>query len=719
MITKKTVFSPSFSLVGQSVPVTQVIEVVPSVHHIIVIDVSGSMYSALDSLRTHLKNKLSTLVNENDTVSILWFSGKGQYGVIFEGVAVRTLSDLSKIHNAIDKWLQPVGLTGFKEPIDEVVSLIGRLKKTAPNHLVNFFFMTDGYDNQWTQNQIISSIEELSAHVDNSVFVEFGWGCNRPLMTKMAEASGGSLLFSEHFEEYETVFNQEIGRTLSGGKKVVVKLENSHKFDYAFSFTEDNIISYSINENGEVFVPETTGEVFYFSDSGSETVTSVFDIDTYVGLSTLSQRMLANEIFTVLGAMGDVYLVNRFVNSFSKQDYTDFQNECFAQGRQPLIRFKNGIDKNAVPKEDAFTILDVLAILSYDDENLIYPRHKEFGYNRIGSGSKQRDDTIKFEYKHGAEKGYPISGIVFNESRPNVSIRICYQGHVNLPEKRSEFPKLPEKIDTFIYRNYTIIRDGIVNTRKLPVSLTQKTIDVLRDAGIVGDVKEGELFVLDLSSVPVINRKMVKSVNAKETFTKVFELEKLKARQKVFKFYRDQVTPKKSEGYSIIYGEDAADWLKEIGITDYSGFNPPSDSIPFNDVYTSTEFNISVKGLSSLPSVNDVLKKIDAKKKLTLRESLLEGPINEVTSFINSQNTDDPVITEAIVKTWLETSSKAAIQKVRDLNTALSQVKFSVVVGHVWFNDLPVGEESMTLNIDGNEVTFNASIQEKEIGTST
>lgn len=710
-------FSENFALYAQQVVPTVKVEVIPSVHHIVAIDVSGSMWGSLEYLRTHLKNKLSTLVGENDTVSIIWFSGKGQFGTLFEGIEIRTLTDLSKVHSAIDKWLQPVGLTGFKEPLEEVVSLIGRLKKTNPNHLVNLFFMTDGYDNQWSQKQILDVTAELTQHVDNSVFVEFGWGCNRALMSKMAEVSGGSLLFSEDFEQYEVVFDQEIGRKMAGGKKVLVKLETPSTLGYAFAFNQelDNIMSFSISEDNTILVPEQIGNIYYFTESGGEVGgKGAYGTETYVAMTTLSQRMLANEIFTVLGAMGDVYLVNRFVNAFSKQDYIDFQNECIAQGKSSLIRFKEGYDRSAVPAEDAFTVLDVLYALSFDDKNLIHPRHESFGYKRIGSSTKQRDEALKFEYSAPKEQGYPISGIVFNEERPNVSMRIKYNGTVALPENSFN---LPSAISTFIYRNYTIIRDGIVYTRKLPVTLTQETIDVLRQNGVVDDsVVAGEMFVLDLSKVPVINRRMVKSVSAKDTFTSVYELEKLKARQKVYKYYRDQVAPKKSEGYSIVFGEDAANWLKEIGITDYNGFNPPSDKVENTDVYMATEFSISIKGLSSLPSVKDVLKKMESGKALTLRESIMADPIKEITSYIDSQKFDNDEVAEATIKTWIETKTKLEIQKTRDLNRAISQSKFAIVVGHVWFNDLPAGEGTMTLKIDGNDLLFTAEVSEKEIG---
>ena len=713
----KIYFSDNFSLASKVISTTQVTEVIPSVHHIIVIDVSGSMWGDLPSLRTHLKNKLSTLVGEKDTVSILWFSGKGQFGILQEAVPVRSLSDLSTLHKAIDKWLQPVGLTGFKEPIQETISLISRLKALDPSFLINFFFMTDGYDNQWSKAEILKVTAELSQHVDNSVFVEYGWNCNRDLLSKMAESSGGTLVFSEHFENYQTVFDNELSKDIRGGKKILVSLDSVPALGYAFAYdTNGSLVSYTVNDNNEVLVPESIDAVHYFTKESAEYGTFVNDTRAYFGLATLSQRMLANEIFTVLGAMGDVYLVNRFVNSFSKQDYTDFQNECIAQGLDETIRFKEGVDVNVVPKEDAFTVLDLLQLLSEDDNNLVYPNHEAFGYKRIGAGSKQRDDSVKFEI-NDKTKGYPVSGIVFNEDRPNVSFRVKYDGTVTLPEdKRNEF-NLPEKINSFIYRNYTIIRDGIVNIRKLPVSLTEKTLEVLRAENVVGtDVKPGEVFVLDTTKIPVINRNMVKSVSAKDTFNKVFKLEQLKAAQKVFKFYRDQFAPKKSEGFAVVYGEDAAAWLKEVGVTDYNGFNPPSDSVPMTDVYTATELKISIKGLSSLPSVNDVLKKVAGGKALTLRESLLHPSIIKVNEFLESDLCKNASSSDELYKTWLKSETNNIISQVRVLNKEISQTKFAIILGHVWFNDLAAGESSMSLTINGFDVVFNAELSEKEIG---
>lgn len=96
-------------------------------NHIMVIDCSGSMYNELPKIRTHLKNKIPTLVKKDDTLTIIWFSGKNQCGVLFEGAEVHGLTDLSKINATIDRYLTDVGLTGFKQPLEEVLAVVDRM----------------------------------------------------------------------------------------------------------------------------------------------------------------------------------------------------------------------------------------------------------------------------------------------------------------------------------------------------------------------------------------------------------------------------------------------------------------------------------------------------------------------------------------------------------------------------------------------------------------
>jgi hypothetical protein len=163
----------SRSLAIQSLPAVQADLVPVAVNHLIVIDISGSMYNDLPELRLQLKNKLATLVQEQDTVSILWFSGRGQYGVVVEALEIRNIADLSDLHQAIDRYLKPMGLTGFREPLQEVGAVIARISAKRPNGLFSLFFMTDGYDNQWRDAEILDVCKALESKLSNAVIVEW------------------------------------------------------------------------------------------------------------------------------------------------------------------------------------------------------------------------------------------------------------------------------------------------------------------------------------------------------------------------------------------------------------------------------------------------------------------------------------------------------------------------------------------------------------------
>src|SRR5688572_6725713 len=79
--------------------------------HIFVIDCSLSMSGELSIIRKDLYNKISTALKLDDSVTIIWFSGKGQYGVLLEDYSVRSNIALEKVRELINKYLTPQGLT--------------------------------------------------------------------------------------------------------------------------------------------------------------------------------------------------------------------------------------------------------------------------------------------------------------------------------------------------------------------------------------------------------------------------------------------------------------------------------------------------------------------------------------------------------------------------------------------------------------------------------
>ena len=687
-------------------------------HHIVITDCSGSMYSDLPQLRKQLKNKLPTLVKEKDTITLIWFSGKNQFGVLQEAVPIKKVTDLTALNTAIDRFLQPVGLTGFKQPLEEAAEVIKRIKANDSTGAFSLFFMTDGYDNEWKTQEILNVIAPLEKELASATFIEYGWNCNRKLLSQMAEAVGGQLVFNEHFPDYEASFENQLLRPGYAIKKIQVKLDNKASLGYAFTFDDEhNVQTFSVDENNEVLLPDTTKYVAYFNEGveGSEDPVDPF---TYVGLASLAQRLKTEEIFDTLKALADVSLVNRFVNCFSKQDYNDFQNECLEAAFDEKQRFKEGRDPNAVPNEDAYTVLDAIDLLVSEEGNDFYPLHESFSYQNIGKTSVAKDESIHFTL-NDPNQGVSMRSMVFNASRPNVSVNVRMEGTVNLPNDRP-YKNLPENFPSFIFRNYTIIRDGIVHSRKLPVSLSETTFKKLQEEGLLqGETyQRGQIYVLDISSLPVINRNMVKQVTADETFRKSFELEHLKGDQKVFKYYRDQLIEKSNKGYAIVYGAEAADWLKTIGITEFNGFNPSSKMVEFGDVYTAKELSITVKGLSSLPKVSDVENKLKEGKSLSLREEVMLRAIKKVEEFKKSdifKNASNP---QALLAQWLDDEATAATAKTRQLNKELAKIKFSIIVGHTWFSDFgSLDENTLTFEPAGlsQNVTVTATLSDTEI----
>ena len=102
---------------------------------IFVVDVSGSMYGDLSNIRKQLKNKLPTLMNAGDTISIIWFSGYKQAGILKEEVEISSLSTFTDLNNAIDRWLTPQGATAFDKPLEITKEVVGRIRKNRPNGL--------------------------------------------------------------------------------------------------------------------------------------------------------------------------------------------------------------------------------------------------------------------------------------------------------------------------------------------------------------------------------------------------------------------------------------------------------------------------------------------------------------------------------------------------------------------------------------------------------
>jgi|WetSurMetagenome_2_1015567.scaffolds.fasta_scaffold13738_7 hypothetical protein len=235
-------------------------------NHVVIIDCSGSMSCDLPNIRTQLKQKLPKLLRAKDTISIIWFSGRNQCGILLEAEKVAGLEDLKAVEDAIDRWLRPVCLTGFKEPLELAATLIAKLKTTVPGNVSSLFFISDGCDNCSSRTDVLKVVENLAPMLSSATFVEYGYYADRPLLTQMAQTAGGALIFAEDFPRYAPSFEAVMQRKVSGASKISVKISGEVVGGFAFAMVDGDLLTFSL-DSGVVQVPEDLPEIWYASSS--------------------------------------------------------------------------------------------------------------------------------------------------------------------------------------------------------------------------------------------------------------------------------------------------------------------------------------------------------------------------------------------------------------------------------------------------------------------
>lgn len=731
----------------QSLVFKEATQTVTPTNHVIVTDISGSMYGVLPDLRTHLKENLASLVKPEDTISLLYFSSKGDFGTIFSGRQINKATDISELNTLIDRFLKPSGCTGFVEPLKLAINTADTLTKGGfVNSLV---FMTDGYDNCWRSSEILEVAKQLPNSFDNVTIIEYGWYCNRDLLQKMAECSGAKHVFAEGQTEYQTELESAM-RSSTPKFRVDFGVEFNHVL-----YLENGsyvILQAQVDEVDEsvhfVNLPETAKKAWLIPNNALEHVSDLTDVQTAYVMALYGVHTMTPElVWVALKKTGDVRFINQFNNCFTKQDYSNIKVDLTEAIIDESMRGIDGTDYNLVPDEDATTVVDVLTFLAEHDVKLA-TGHKSFSYKRIGRKAVQKEDdtedklvesiaeaTTKEERKALAIKlaqhedwnpqfdidpkstgVVDISNLVYNSERPNISVQTVQDGFVNIPEEYQKKYGLPESIDTMRYRNYAIVKDGIINMKTLPLVFEDPSVvkQMRKELG-VSVLKRGPVYVLNLGGVPLVNRLMVKNISASSFFADHVRLESLKARQKVLKHFRTSLVGQTNAmGLSAKYGAEAAEFLSSYGIRDY-GFSPKSTRAESTDVYMSRELNIKIKGASSLPSIAAVLKKPEAKHNTA--DKLIFKEIKAYEDFVNSPalSTVSAEVKAQLIQTWIKDATTNTIKEVRELNKSLSKVMYGIVAGHGWFNDLGDDECSMSIEVDGEQYVVSAELVEKEI----
>lgn len=666
-----------------------------NINHVFVVDMSGSMYSALPKMADHLKNRLAMMVKAGDTFSIIYFSGRNQCGSIFTGMEIASLADLSDIHAAIDRHFRTIGLTSFVEPL-EVACTIGEKLTNENGNSNSLIFMTDGYDNTNTRDLIMSKCEDLPNYFDTINFMEFGYYADHDMILRMAEAVSGSHMFTETTQSFNDQLEEVV---MNGNFAKKVRFEAPSDANAAFYFVNDTIVTPKLQDGG-VFAPETAMVYFINTESGGWKNAEATDLYAvlYYAVHTNNNKL----VWELLSALGDVYLIQQFATTFTKQQVVGFKEKVMAAFKDPMCQFIEGQDYDAVPDKNAPTIFNLIDVL-VENNALLLTRHPSFKYNRIGAGSTPVEVMEGYTPKFVANDdtgAVELNRIVMNESRPNISIGTVQSGYVDIPAEAAAEHNIPvTRIPTVQHRNYTLVRDGIINVKTLPVVVDNveqvKNTLTNNKVSFTTVPHNSDLLIIKLDSVPLINLSMTESLCGHDMAVDFCEGMRMKATHKVIKHFRDLYVGRvNNQKLADEYGDDGANWLADIGIRDY-GFSPKVISEKSGDVYMGYEFNIKVKGLSSLPSISALEKKLKENKKLNLADSILFEEYDAVRSIINKliYNKEQSKIDQTLL--GIEERVKA---QVRELNAKTAKMVYGIILGKSWPVD--VSRETPELQFD-------------------
>jgi hypothetical protein len=724
------------------------------VHHIVVVDVSGSMSDDLPDLREQLKAKLANLIGLDDTLTVIAFSGRSQVYTLFCGVDAPSLDKLQEIKGSIDRWLRPIGFTAFREPLE---AALAAAKKSAPGMANSLIFMSDGQDNQWSKEYIMSAVKELAPVLGAATFVEYGYNADRQMLNEMAAAVGGKVIFAEDLPSYQIALDTELKRTVFGVPRREFSVADAIESKvFSFDQGDGELKVYTVDGDGKVFVPETTRSLYWLTDAKLPAAPNIQDFESpvYAALSVFSAMMRPKVVKALLRFLGDVYMIDSFSGCFGKQRYTDFQQKSLAAVFDPSERYTKGRDNSYYPDGDTLTVLEFLAMIGGEDRVLIHS--DKFNYRRI---SKKRDSSIsvsddelyrlmsdidsmrgagtvdglakvkeqieriilmksglKFMPNDAPTVGYPVDDLVLNKDRANVSMRFVIEGWVNLAgfdDGAFADSGIPYIFPTHIYRNYAVIADGILNipvmhmrmSNKLIVKLSSLLLQGRVPLGFVEDLGDGTSLV-HLKKLPIVNDNMVERSSARELFESELSLANLKAKIKVFKSFRE--VKASDDKFVQLYGLDGAEKLERLGLSS-RGFIPAPSFAPASDKYMTRELRVSLSGLSSLPSVDYVKERLAAvgMDGLKIAQRMMADALVDVERIKASGGDFYKTIDERL-------SALDAMAK--SISIEIAKKKFAILVGQEWFVEFSSLEDNeMALKWNGIDVKCKVEMKEVEV----
>jgi hypothetical protein len=657
-------------------------------------DVSGSMTPHIRAMSDDLIGQLSHC-DPQDVLTVLWFSSEGMHGTIVKGMRIG--ADKQVITQLIRQQMYARNLTCFSESLQDA----GQVTRDLAVYNLPFSVMlfSDGYPVVSSYSReieaIFKAIKGLAPNIADATIIGYGDWYNKQLLAQMAGALGGVVVHADDLLDFSGSMTAHI-RSLSNPRvsvRVRTTADGHPLLTFALEEESDGtgkVVLVSVDSEDNAWVSPTVEEVYaIYNENVAELATN--EMIAYAVATLWGREGKVDKAMELLAALGDVALVNRLANAFTNTEVGLTVNLIERAVFSLAFRYTEGKVKNCLPKRDAFCLIEALELLEADNEARFYP-DAGFEYKRTGVATVAKTGYPKFE--KAAQQSVPID-LVWHGSRLNVALRVKYEGTVELDSDASLLG-LANPFTCVRFNNYVVVKDGVLNVKVLPISMSQATFETCKKGKLIrkGEVwAKGRVFNLELGRIPIMNRAMADGLNAKELVDAAHGELELEATQKVLKWIRTQLDPEKQEVETVFTPEQRT-YLEKFGISYQGWYSPPVEKAEATDWYDARTFEIKIAGASSLPKVTEVVERAKTGKKLNAAQQVTWEAYQNFEATYQAHDL-------RTVDTALNNVKKQLALVRRQINRA----RAAIVLGRRWLPEFKSLDENV-LEQDGVKYTF-------------
>ena len=673
------------------------------IHYIYIADRSGSTYNFIKDLIEDVILQAVTLPPKS-TLTFGWFSSSREFGWVCKGLDIDSNRDA--IPQMLRRYNTATNMTCFSEILRDCKTVIDDLSPLSNKFSLRFY--SDGWENQGSHDTL-SAVKAISDKIGNSLWIGYGEYYNREQMQKMSQIAGGTLVHASNVRE----FSHHLLKFNEASKQVEPRVgfevpPEAKELLVSFSLSGD-VVNHGLEDKLLLLSPDTK-YVVYLSEK--QPITSEFSDEealpfVYATARAALQAGKYNLALDILATIGDVKFIDAVANSFTVNEYGKVENELLEAVEDENIRFVKGQQKSYLPKEDAFCILDLADLFAQDTTAKFLPYHPAFSYKKIGRSTKQKGGFP--EFNAAKDVAVNLNTFVWNQKKLNLGVLANIPGTIEL-DKYSKNVGLDQLLNSFIWRNYALISDGKLNVTKLPVKdLSPTTLEILRKNDVIES--ENDVVVLDLTKLSIINRRIAEEHTDLNKVCKLLTKEKqLEVEQKTFKYLYGKLPQELQDQIdnlvkpSVLTSEQQA-YLEKFGIKSDGSFSPEIEKQEATDFLLVKEFEFGIKGLNSLPKIEDVLDKV-GRKSLTPIQQMVANALSKFES--ENKNSSDK--SKAL---WLKEVSDSIRIELKKLRSEINRSKFSVILGKTNFQQLPVLKEKSEYEYDN--LTFEIKIKDVKV----